>query len=422
MKVERLSSLFIYGAEEVIAGNAMIYRIRFREPLDLERVRQSYRQMVLENPAVRQKFTTNDETKSYCWEQMNDDEVASLLEKEEKEIFQNDRKIDDEFWKTNTRFPIRVAIEDNETLVLIINHVFTNGRGGLFWFNMWLTYYTKGKAQAGKIESESQSRRPAKMRRLVNALAGVFWVLIYIVLFIRKADKKAANSTIDLTHGRRNETNDKGYSSKRYIFTQEETMRFIKSAKSKGNTVSVELLSIAAQVFFEMYPDKDRMLISVPTDIRELRPWIPFTEPGNYTGSLVMQLYRGYSLKKQITSQYKWIKRGVPYYLPRLIGVFGNEFKTKEHFSSQAKTPIPDRAPFENYTLALSNPGKILFREMEENCEWIAGYAKTQTVFLAFGSLNGRMTMEVGIANNLFDAQEVFGATDKIFGEIKKSA
>jgi len=59
-----------------------------------------------------------------------------------------------------------------------------------------------------------------------------------------------------------------------------------------------ELSFIVAEVLFDLYPDKNRILMSIPTDLREVLPWIPPNLPGNFTGSLVVQLFRESDLQQ----------------------------------------------------------------------------------------------------------------------------
>lgn len=422
LQVDRLSSLYIWGAEEVLAGNSMIYRIKFREKLELERVWRSYRCLVRERPELRVKLVAKGTSNSFSWEQLDESETLALLKKEEQSLsdYTSQEVVESEYHETNSRLPFRIAVTEDKTLFLIVNHVFTGGRGGLYWFREWLIRYQNRDNSEAPQTGDAVERKPAAIARLPRAMIGVFWVLVYMINFLFRVGKDPQTNTIDLTHGRTCSKNDKGYSSKNYIFSEDTTRAFASHVRTQGHSVSVELLVILARVFFEMFPQKRRILISIPTDLREMLPWIEGSRPGNFTGSLIVQLSREGDLVKQMRREFKWIARGVPYFLPRLMAFVQNEFKAKENFHRQATTAIPERAPFENFTLAFSNPGKIRLPELAQSCEWFSGHAKTQTIFFGVAELSGRLSIEVGISNALFDKQEVFRVTDRIAEKIEE--
>ena len=65
-----------------------------------------------------------------------------------------------------------------------------------------------------------------------------------------------------------------------------------------------------AEAMLSAQPEKSRVCIAVPTDLARYSPGLPRTVPGNYTGSLIVQLRRGAPLQSQITRQFGWFRRG----------------------------------------------------------------------------------------------------------------
>jgi hypothetical protein len=432
-----------------------------------------------------------EENKKRCaWKPFPPEKLEELLlyEKGRIERRHDLNTVYSEYCPTNERLPFRLTPINERILVLSLNHSYSNGRGALTWIEEWLRCYAKAAdvhkvhepdqksdwlrchaneaginlpslmpgtnlpslmpgtnlpnlmAGAGFSGGDFRTRPPGdssfhgcNRRKGIKKLKCLFWTTIYLLSFLWRSGRTASAETVDLTHGQQPGEHGSGYRVRTYIFSPEETAKVIRKSKIMGQTVSEFLCAAIAKIFFKAQPERNRLCISVPVDLRpELRQGthcyqatpcyqgmscyqgIPCS-PGNYTGSLIIQLFRHENIDRQTRDAFVWAKRKVPYGLVRLVSLTAPyESKLKERFEKQAARPIPARAPLENFTFAFSNLGIINSPILGELIERISVHGKTQTVFFGILTFNDRLTIEVCIANDLFQPDEVFRLTDQM--------
>jgi len=327
-EISRLGSLFIYGAERFIRGNDMQATFTFKEDLDLEQIRQSYERMIVENPVLRSKWTGNDKNRRYCWSEFtrNEWEERLAIEKDRAMKIHVPEKVGAEFFSTNERLPVRLTPIGKRKLVLSVNHVFSNGLGCLAWWDKWLTYYARatghpiGECRAADDELSMVKELSYTKRFLMKGFS-VFLAVVYMATLAAKAGRHAGRSTVDLTHGRKSVPNRSGYSTKAYALSRAETEEIVSRSKGKKISVSEYVCIALVESFFDKVPQKRRVLVSAPVDLREMLPEVHALDVGNYTGSLIFQIFRERSIEAQVHSSFKWMRRGVPYGVVKLLSL-----------------------------------------------------------------------------------------------------
>lgn len=418
----RIASLYIFGAEDVLAGNDMTGTCLLKEPVRPELLYPSYERFIRENEAVRSKWVERPGAGDggFAWVPLAPDEVERLLALERERLAREDDldAVYSEFSPTNERFPVRLArTRDPRTVVFLVNHAFANGLAAIGWMARFFRCYAEAAGIAVPPDPPPPApRRRARLLRALAALAGVFWVLVYLAGFFLRAGQRAALDTVDLTDGRTPAPrNEKGYAVRRYSFSAAQTAAIREAARRDGATVNEHLCAATAEAFLAAQPARRRVLLSLPVDLRPILPHVPPLAPGNYTGSLVVQVFRGRPVGRQVRRAFRWFRRGVPLALTRLLGRFaGNAAALRARFATQARLPVPARAPLENFTCAFSSVGLIAHPVLETLLERFSGHAKTQTVFLAPATINGCLTIDVCVSNDLFRAEEVFAVTDRL--------
>ena len=197
------------------------------------------------------------------------------------------------------------------------------------------------------------------------------------------------------------------------MLSESETTRIVNSARNREMSVHQYMCLAVAEAMLAAQPEKSRVSIAVPTDLARYSPDSPRTVPGNYTGSLLVQLRRGKPLQPQIARQFGWFRYGVDYWIPWLLGsLAGNEQKLMTKLARSASVPVSRRGPFQNATCAVSNVGNIKLPAICEQLECGTGTTKTQTVLFTIGRLNGRFLSTVTFARDLYDPDEVFRIAD----------
>ncbi|MDX1693831.1 MAG: hypothetical protein R3208_08690 [Ketobacteraceae bacterium] len=420
MEVDQVGSTYIQGKEDIMRGNSIIANVRFKEPLDREALWESYRRFILARKNMRLKWVKEDDSKGYQWVEFDEQEVEELLEKERPTLegYTTTETVRSEYYPTNTRLPMRLALLDDYTLVVVINHTFATGRAGVYWFEDWLQFYESKSSETPPLLAQRTARKPSATTQLSRDAVGMFWLITYLIKFFRDAGKKPTLDTVDLSHGRQTHQYSSGYSVKSYRLTPEQTVALRKRCRSRGVTVTEHLVEVIAQAMFDLQPDKQRVCISVPVDLSLLMRYVERSRPGNYTSAIIIQLFRNRELIPQIRSQLKWVRRGVPYYFFRLLGWLNTDKTLREKLINGTRLPFTSRGPLEGHTCILSLPGTVKKARLVEKIEWASGHSRTQAPLIAFASI-GRVTcMEVSAANDLYKAQEVFAAADKIYAAL----
>jgi hypothetical protein len=140
-----VSSLFIYGAEEVVRGYSMVFTCHFAHDLDLERVRSSYDALVRNRSELQVKWQCQQATKSYEWVPFSAAELTTLLAREQTSLscFHTFDEVVADYSPTNERPLVRLSLLDTKTVAFEVNHTLTNADGGLYWMQEWLRFYER---------------------------------------------------------------------------------------------------------------------------------------------------------------------------------------------------------------------------------------------------------------------------------------
>ena len=160
----------------------------------------------------------------------------------------------------------------------------------------------------------------------------------------------------------------------------------------------------------------DRICVSMPADLHYSCPGITYSSVGNFTGGITVQLFRDLDIHKQIKDAFKWIDRQVPYYFVSLFGkMVGNEQKVAQNFAQYTELSIPERAPLQNFTFAISNIGNVESPSFRPFIDHMSIQGKTQTILICLISINKKLSMEVCVSKQLYQPEEVFSVIDDVY-------
>jgi hypothetical protein len=414
---DRLASLFYTGAEQVMRGNDMVYRMRFKEPLDAARVYASYERFVRARPTLRMKWVERPELQNFAWEPFSDRELDALLEAEKTALARTftQQEVDSEYHPINTRLPLRFSRVDAHTMCCTVHHAWATGFGAFFWLRDWMRFYRQ-ESLADIAPPEEQLVHMSRVAKIVSGVRGVFWALVFALSFFARARRRAVASTVDLTRGAApSEGSCAGFTVRRFEFSREDTARILSEAKRKKLSVGEAIGIVLVRMLFEAQPEKRRVLVSMPVDLGRYVPDLSRFTPGNQTGSVCVQFFRDRDLETQMRRAFRWLKRGAPYWLMRLFGYFAkSEFAVRDAFFAGAKLPFSERGAYDNHSCAWSNPGRVHTPDLYEHIENMSGHAKTQTLLFAASTFNGVLTIESCFSNDLFDPERVLPIVDTI--------
>jgi hypothetical protein len=413
MDVGRMASLYITGTEAQVRGNAMVYVLSTKLPIDRVRLAASYHALVVANEELRLKWVETPETQGFAWVPFTAQETSERLTRERDAMaaYATPDEIHAEYSPTNERFPFRVAVADDRTLLVVVNHAWCNGYGGLFWIEHLFRVY--GGDTDAIVPSEAAPRASAAVR-LARAIAGAFWAIVYLVGFALRAGKDAATQTVDLARSAPTEPSSCGYALRTYRFTFDETKRLVARAKERKLSVAANLVADFAQALLEAQPERSRVCMSLPVDLAPYIDGFSRKTPGNFTGSLILQVRRGADVAAQVRRGFRGFARGVPYWVTRILASFSkSERAARERFSTQARSTNASRAPFENFSIAVSCGGVLRGPELQKYAATFEGSTRTQTIYVGAATLNGRLSFKVSVPKDLFDEREVFAVTDR---------
>jgi hypothetical protein len=420
-RIGRIGSIYIHATEEFIQGNDMIVTARTKEPIDLEKMVRAYDRLIRENPTLQCKWVWLEKEQAYGWEHLNPYELEAMLTVEKERILRyHDREaLFSEYFPTNRHLPIRIYMIDPYHGVTAVNHVFSNGVGVMAWCDTLLRYYLHETGVEITADHPYHFHFSAMQKCLIY-IRSIFWALVHTIRFAQKAAQTSGAGTVDLTHGKVPARHQSGYSVKTYRFSEVETQAVVKRSKGLNITVAQYMCGVFTRAFFDAVPEAYRVCISSPVELRPVLTGVTFETPGNFTGSLIFQVFRDKDIEKQVYAAFKNFRRGVPLGVSKLLSIFIGRHKALEKmFAGAAALPIPERAPFENFTFAFSAVGLVKFPALQALGVECSGHTRTQTIFIAPVTLNGRMTIEISCPNDLFDAREVFGVTDQAVKKLK---
>ena len=420
MALTNVSNLFVYGPEEILAANSQALMLRFKRPLDLEKLKTSYNIFVRSRTPIQKKWVYQEKNRRFGWEPLSQEELTRLLEQEQRALsaLHDEESVYSEYVPTEGGLPIRVRVIDLHTIVFQVNHVFTNGRGAAFWLRDWLQFYFGEPTSAVPPLRDEHSASVGLWFKMTVTVTAVVSTLVYALRFLLRTRRKPLENTVDLSRRSPPEQPQRGYAVTRYVLSREESRQVVQAARSSGVTMTQWLAEVISQCLFEAQPHKKRMCVIVPADLHQYQPGEERTSPGNYTGSLIIQLFRDAPLRAQIVREFRWNKLHVPFGMDCVLAMSSNDKKLCQRFRQVAQLPVNRRGVFETFSLSLSNTGVLNWPEVAEACEWLSGHTPTQTIFFSFVTLNGRMSMEVCVSKEHFDPQAVFAVTDRIRNQL----
>lgn len=410
MDVGRVASLAIRALEPMLCGDEMGFFFKLRDDFDPDRLWASYACLVRNNPALQVALKPSG--KSFSWVPGDSAEVDAALDRQRRHFSQilTLEELLSPAYALTPELPVRISRMGTRELCFQMSHTLANGRDALQWIEYWLAAAEGQPVPVAQTAGRFDFNAP---------LAGTALLPIYLLGYLIRAGWNQARKTVDLTHGKTPITHRNGYASRSYLFSEPETNRILAKAHASDLSVHQYICLAVAEAMLSAQPEKSRVAISVPTDLLRYSPGLPRTVPGNYTGSLIVQLRRGAPLQPQIARQFAWFRWGIDYWLSRLLSVLPvSEQKLMEKLASAASVPAHRRGAFRNVTCAVTNVGAVKSPAICAQVESGYGTTKTQTILFTVDRLNGRLTANVTFARDLYDPEEVFRVADAAMGRL----
>jgi len=407
--ISRAGSLFIRALEPILHGDDIAFVVKFRDDYDPDRLWAAYDSLVRQNPALQVAFSSFG--KSFSWVQIDSAELNAALERQRKRFYQlfSFEELLSPAHALTPPLPIRISQMEDRQICFQISHALSNGRSALQWIIYWLAAANGESVPIGQTKGRFDPTAP---------LTGLALLPLYLFNYLARAGLKQARKTVDLTHGKTPIPHDNGYASRAYSFSEPETNRILAKARALGLSFQQYMCLAVAEAMLSAQPEKSRVCIAVPTDLARYLPDLPRTVPGNYTGSMTVQLRRRAPLQSQIVRQFGWFRWGVDYWLTRLVSALSlSEQRLLNNMIRIASLPVHRRGPFQTISCAVSNVGTVAVPPTW-GIESGYGTTKTQTIFFTVGILSGRLSANVTFARDLYDPEEVFPVADAAFANL----
>ena len=409
MDVGRVGSLFIRSVEPMLRGDAIAFVVKFRDNYDPDRFWASYESLVRQNPALQ--VVLRPFGKSFSWVPIDATELNVALDRQRQrfpQLFSFEELLSPVHALTPP-LPVRISQMGDREVCFQMSHALSDGRGVLQWFMYWLAAANGESVPVGQTAGRFDSTAP---------LTGLALLPFYLLGYFARAGLKQARETVDLTRGKTPIPHDNGYASRTYRFSEPETNRIVAKAHALELSLTQYMCLAVADAMLSAQPEKSRVCIAVPTDLARYSPGFPRTVPGNYTGSLIVQLRRGAPLQSQIARQFGWLRRGVDYWLNRLVGaVSRSEQRLLNNYARTASLPIRRRGPFGNVSCAVTNLGVVTL-PASWGVESGTGSTKSQTILFTVFTFNGCITINVTFARDLYDTEEVFRVAEAVLANV----
>ena len=409
MEVGRLATLRIHALEPMLRGDDIAFIGKFDDNYDPDRFWTSYESLVRQNPGLQ--VTLKPIGESFSWVPIDPAELNAALDRQRQhfsQIFSLEELLSPAHALTPP-LPVRLSQMGDRELCFQMSHTLTNGRGVVQWIMYLLAVANGITVPVCETTGRFESTAPR---------TGLALLPFYILRYLAKAGRDYAHQTVDLTHGKVPIPHDNGYLSRTYRFSQQETDRVMAKARALDFSLYQYMCLAVAEAMLSAQPDKSRVCIAVPTDLTRYSPDFPRSVPGNYTGSLILQLRRGTPLQAQIAHQFGWLRVGMDYWLNRLVAAFArSERKFVSNFARAASLPIDRRGPFGNHSCLVTNLGDVM-TPPDWGIEWGTGTTKSQTIFFGVGTFNGHFFATVTFPHDLYDPAEVFRVAESALARL----
>lgn len=394
----------------MLRGDDMAFVVKFRDKYDPDRLWSAYESMVRDNPGLQVAFKPSG--RSSAWVPIDSSDLNDALDRQ-REHFSQTFSFEELLSPTHVLKPpllVRISRLGEREVCFQMSHALSNGRGGIHWFICWIAAANGVSVPASPTTGRLDSVAPR---------VGLALLPLYLLNFRVKAGRKATENTVDLTHGKTPIPHENGYASRTYYFSESQTSRVLEKARSLGLSLQQYMCLVIAEAMLSAQPDKSRVCILVPTDIARYLPELPRSVPGNYTGTMVVQVRRGAPLHAQIASQFKWLRRGVDYWSTRLVAATSPEQALLDKLTRTASLPFHQRGAFQNISCAVSNVG-VVTAPPEWGAESGYGTTKTQTIFFTIAVLSDCLSANVTFARDLYDPEEVFRVADAALARLDR--
>jgi hypothetical protein len=405
--VGRVATLRVRSLESMLRGDDIAFIGKFDDNYDPDRMWAAYESLVRQNPSLQ--VVLRPVGKSFAWTPIDPAELNAALDSQRQrfaQLFSFEELLSPAHALTPP-LPVRLSQMGDRELCFQMSHALTNGRGVMHWITCWLAAANGLSVPVAETAGRFETTAPR---------TGLALLPFYLLGYLAKAGCNYARETVDLTHGKTPIPHDNGYASRTYRFSEPETDRILANARAIDFSLYQYICLAVAEAMLSAQPEKSRVGIAVPTDLTRYSPDFARSVPGNYTGSLLVQVRRGASLRSQIARQFGWLRIGVDYWLNRLVAAFS---RSEQSFVSNgaraASLPIHRRGPFGNFSCVVTNLGDVT-TPPSWGIEWGTGTTKTQTIFFGVGTFNGRFTATVTFARDLYDPEEVFRIADAALG------
>jgi hypothetical protein len=402
--VGRVGSLIIRALEPMLRGDDIAFVMKFRDNYDPDRLWASYESLLRQNPALQ--LVLRPFGKSFSWVPIDSAELNTALDRQRQrfpQLFSQEELLSPAHALTPP-LPVRISQTGGREVCFQMSHALSDGRGALQWIAYWLAAANGESVPVGQTAGRFDSTAP---------LTGLTLLPFYLLGYFARAGLNHARKTVDLTRGKTPIPHDNGYASRTYPFSEPETNRILAKAHALDLSLHQYMCLAVAEAMLAAQPEKSRVCIAVPTDLARYSPSFPRTVPGNYAGSLTVQLRRGAPLQSQIARQFGWLRWGVDYWLTRLVGALSlSEQRLLNNGARIASLPIHRRGPFQNLSCAVTNIGAIKNPAICARIESGTGTTKTQTILFTVFTFNGRLIANVTFARDLYDPEEVFRVAD----------
>lgn len=407
--VGRVATLRIRSLEPMLRGDDIAFIGKFDDNYDSDRMWVAYESLVRQNPSLQ--VVLRPVGRSFKWAPIDPAELNAALDSQRQRFAQlfSFEELLSPAHALAPPLPVRLSQMGNRELCFQMSHALTNGRGVMQWITCWLAAANGLSVPVAETADRFEATAPRR---------GLALLPFYLLGYLAKAGRNYACETVDLTHGKTPIPHDNGYASRTYRFSESETNRILANARAIDFSLYQYMCLVVAEAMLSAEPEKSRVCIAVPTDLTRYSPNFARTVPGNYTGSLLVQVRRGASLQSQIARQFGWLRVGVDYWLNRLVAAFSrSEQSFVNNGARAASLPIHRRGPFGNFSCAVTNLGDVT-TPPSWGIEWGTGTTKTQTIFFGVGTFNGRFTATVTFARDLYDPDEVFRVADAALGSL----
>jgi hypothetical protein len=404
LDAHHLVTLAMKAVEESAGGTDIGFTLSFRSPPDIERLYESYVDLVHEEAALRSVLRLDAESGGYRFVALPETQWRKLLAEERHSISEPHElaALVSRWHKLDTDLPVRLFRLHDNRFYLTVQHGLTDAVGGLLWLARILTKYGEKRNDLPAAESTPAPAPPVEALSSGEALRRKLWFASFLLKRLPLGYLRA-RKIVDLTKKEAPPSvNTTGYTLGQRVLSGPIVTTLRKRAWQERLTLTQLLVGLTSELLLKDAPAGTRARIGLPISLRDESSHGPQERlVHNYVQTFPAEIVAGKPWQKQLVDEYRWIKRGIPAVIGSFMAAITRQQKNEQQalkFLGQhlpLRHADPKRGYFLQWSCLFSSIESLPDPVLEHYLESISVHGKFE--FMGFGVITAQSSLTIDL-------------------------